>query len=75
MGGKARRERGKFHHSFSVNTSLGQAEATAISYQVASIPTLAIGGKYVVTGNHEAMLAVSDELIAKVRAEDKKTRK
>lgn len=41
----------------------------------ASIPTLAIGGKYVVTGIHEAMLAVSDELIAKVRAEDKKTRK
>jgi hypothetical protein len=27
------------------------------------------------TGNHDTMLSVSDELIAKVRAENKKTKK
>jgi hypothetical protein len=42
---------------------------------VAGIPTIAVAGKYTVTGDHKTMLAVSDELIAKVRAEDKKPRK
>jgi protein dithiol oxidoreductase (disulfide-forming) len=61
--------------SFGVDTSLGQSEQALIGYQVNAIPTLAIGGRYVVAGNHDTMLAVSDELIAKVRAEDKKPKK
>jgi thiol:disulfide interchange protein DsbA len=61
--------------SFGVNTSVGQAEQTAVDYRVAAIPTIANGGRYTVTGDHAKMLAVSDELIAKARAEDKKPRK
>jgi hypothetical protein len=58
-----------------VNTSVGQAEDAAVGYRVAGIPTIAIAGRYTVTGDHAKMLAVSDELIAKVRGEDKKARK
>ena len=58
--------------SFGVNTSVGQSEDSAVGYRVTGIPTMAIGGRYTVSSDHAKMLAVSDELIAKVRAEDKK---
>jgi protein dithiol oxidoreductase (disulfide-forming) len=58
--------------SFGVNTSVGQSEESAERYRVTGVPMLAIGGRYTVSSDHEKMLAVSDELIAKVRAEDKK---
>jgi thiol:disulfide interchange protein DsbA len=61
--------------SFGVNTSLGQAQQTVIDYRVDEIPTLAIGGRYKVSTDHTKMLAVADELIAKVRAEEKKPKK
>ena len=61
--------------SFAVNTSVGQSEDAVAAYRVDSIPTMAIGGRYTVTSDHAKMLATSDELIAKVRAEDKKPRK
>jgi hypothetical protein len=35
-------------------------------------PTIAVAGQYTVTGDHKTMLAVSDELLAKARAEEKK---
>jgi protein dithiol oxidoreductase (disulfide-forming) len=61
-------------HSFGVNTSLDQAERTAVGYRIDAVPTLAIGGRYTVGSgvDQSHMLAVSSELIAKVRAEDKK---
>jgi thiol:disulfide interchange protein DsbA len=63
------------YHSFGVDTSVGRAEQTVVDYRVDGIPTMAIGGRYTVSGDHTKMLAVSDELIAKARAEDKKPRK
>lgn len=52
-----------------------QAQQTVIDYRVDEIPTLAIGGRYKVSTDHTKMLAVADELIAKVRAEEKKPKK
>jgi hypothetical protein len=46
-----------------------------VGYRVSGIPTIALAGRYTVTGDHKTMLAVSDELIEKVRTEDKKPRK
>ena len=56
--------------SFGVNNSVGRSEDTVLAYQVDGVPTLAIGGRYTVTGDHAKMLSVADELIAKARAED-----
>jgi thiol:disulfide interchange protein DsbA len=58
--------------SFGVNTNAGQSEDAVAAYRVDGIPMMAIGGRYTITGDHAKMLATSDELIAKVRAEDKK---
>jgi thiol-disulfide isomerase/thioredoxin len=55
--------------------SVGQAQQTVIDYRVDGIPTLAIGGRYKASDNHTKMLAVADELITKVRAEEKKPAK
>jgi protein dithiol oxidoreductase (disulfide-forming) len=63
------------YRSFAVTNSVGQSEQTAVGYRVAAIPTIAVGGRYTVTGDHAKMLAASDELIAKARAEDKTPRK
>ena len=60
------------YRSFGVNTSVGQAQQTVIDYRVDAIPTLAIGGRYKVSDDHTKMLAVTNELIAKARAEEKK---
>jgi protein dithiol oxidoreductase (disulfide-forming) len=63
------------YRSFGVNTSVGQAQQTVIDYRVDGIPTLAIGGRYTVSTDHNKMLPIADELIAKVRAEEKKPKK
>jgi thiol:disulfide interchange protein DsbA len=65
----------KAFNSFGVGTSVGQAEQAALSYRVSGVPTLAIGGRYLVTGDQARMLATSDELIARGRAEDMKPKK
>jgi thiol:disulfide interchange protein DsbA len=57
--------------SFGVNTSVDQSERVAAGYRIDGVPTLAIGGRYTVTGNQIKMLAATDEFIAKVRADDK----
>jgi thiol:disulfide interchange protein DsbA len=61
-------------HSFGVNTSLDQSERTVVGYRIDGVPTLAVGGRYTVVSrvDQKQMLPVADELIAKVRAEDKK---
>ena len=65
----------KAFNGFGVGTSLGQAEQAIMAYRVSAIPTLAIGGRYTVTDDHAKMLATSDELIAKVRAERRVSKK
>jgi thiol:disulfide interchange protein DsbA len=56
--------------SFGVNTKLTQAEQMVENYKIDGVPGLAVAGKYVVMGNSfEQLLANTDALIAKVRAE------
>jgi protein dithiol oxidoreductase (disulfide-forming) len=59
------------YHDFNTDNKLGQAEQAVMGYRIEYIPTLAIGGRYIVTGDHAKMLSVSDELIAKVRSDRK----
>ena len=47
----------------------------AVNYRVSGIPTLAIGGRYTVTGDQPKMLTTSTELIVKARALDKEAGK
>jgi protein dithiol oxidoreductase (disulfide-forming) len=63
------------YRSFSVNTSVGQAQQLVVDYLVDGIPTMAIGGRYEVSTDHAKILAVVDELIAKTRQEEKKAKK
>jgi thiol:disulfide interchange protein DsbA len=59
--------------SFGVNMSEAQAEQKSIDYRIPGVPTLAVAGKYTVSGTQEKMLATSDQLIAMERAADKKS--
>jgi thiol:disulfide interchange protein DsbA len=59
------------YRSFGVNTSVGRSQDIAVNYRVSGIPTLAIGGRYTVTGDQPKMLTTTTELIAKARALDK----
>jgi thiol:disulfide interchange protein DsbA len=60
------------YRSFGVNTSEAQAEQKSVDYRIPGVPTLAIDGKYVVSGDQEKMLTTSDQLIAMERAANKK---
>jgi thiol:disulfide interchange protein DsbA len=53
--------------SFGVNMSEAQAEQKSIDYRIPGVPTLAVAGKYTVSGTQEKMLATSDQLIAMER--------
>jgi len=56
--------------SFGVNNQTVQADKLAEDYQISSIPTLSVAGKYVAMGNSfTEILANTDKLIAKVHAE------
>lgn len=56
--------------SFGVNTKLMQAEQRVENYKIEGVPSLAVGGKFVVMGNSfEQLLANTDALIARIRAE------
>jgi thiol:disulfide interchange protein DsbA len=56
--------------SFNVNNLTVQADRLAESYGVDAVPTLAVDGRYVALGNtYPEILANTDQLIAKVRAE------
>lgn len=63
------------YQSFAVVTGLNKGKQMTQDYKIEGIPALAIGGRYLTsaslpgTGSHEAALAVADQLIAKVRAE------
>jgi thiol:disulfide interchange protein DsbA len=56
--------------SFGVNTRLNQAEQMVENYKIEGVPSLAVGGKYVVMGNSfEQIIANLDAVVAKARAE------
>lgn len=59
--------------SFGVHTRLARAEQLAAAYQINAVPTLAVGGRYVVVGaaaqTYDDLLAIADGLIAKARSE------
>jgi protein dithiol oxidoreductase (disulfide-forming) len=61
--------------SFGVNTSAGQSEQKGIDYRIPGVPTLAVAGKYTVSGDQDKMLTTSDQLIATERAANKKSGK
>jgi thiol:disulfide interchange protein DsbA len=58
--------------SFGVNTSEAQAEQKSVDYRIPGVPTLAIDGKYTVTGDQEKMLTTSHQLIIMEQAANKK---
>jgi len=60
------------YRSFGVNTSAGQAEQKAVDYRLTGVPTLAIAGKYTVSGDQGKMLSTSDQLIAMERSTNSK---
>jgi protein dithiol oxidoreductase (disulfide-forming) len=56
--------------SFGVNTRLNQAEEMVENYKIDGVPALAVNGKYLILGNSfEQLLANTDAVIAKVRAD------
>jgi thiol:disulfide interchange protein DsbA len=54
--------------SFGVIAATGEAEQKSEDYRLPGVPTLAIAGKYTVTGEHSAMLNTTDQLLAMERA-------
>jgi protein dithiol oxidoreductase (disulfide-forming) len=62
------------YRSFGVNMSETQAEQKSVEYKLPGVPTLAVAGKYTVTGDHAAMLNTTDQLLAMERAAGKKTK-
>jgi protein dithiol oxidoreductase (disulfide-forming) len=61
--------------SFGVNTSEAQAGQKSIDYRIPGVPTLAIDGKYTVSGDQEKMLTTSTGLIVMEQAANKKSGK
>lgn len=63
--------------SFAVNSKFNRAKALAQAYNIQSVPTMIVDGKYLTAsdrvGTHAAMPPVLDALIAKARAERAKT--
>jgi thiol:disulfide interchange protein DsbA len=59
------------YNSFAIAGKVNRARAIAQAYQVQSVPTVVVDGKFVTNrvSSHRAMPAVIDALIAKARAE------
>ncbi len=56
--------------SFGVNTKLNQAEEMVENYKIDGVPGLAVDGKYLILGgSFEQLIANTDAVIAKVRAD------
>ena len=56
--------------SFGVNTKLNHAEEMVENYKIDGVPSLTVNGKYLILGNSfEQLLANTDAVIAKVRAD------
>jgi thiol:disulfide interchange protein DsbA len=63
----------EIYTSFAVSTKFNRAKALAQAYDIQSVPTMVIDGKYLTSsarvGTHAAVPAVVDALVAKARAE------
>jgi thiol:disulfide interchange protein DsbA len=58
------------YNSFGVNTRLAQNDRVLVNYEVASVPSVVVDGRYVALGNtFEEMLANASALIEKTKAE------
>lgn len=61
------------YDSFDLQTRLARSEQLAERYQINAVPTLSVGGRYVVLGRHakgfEGLLDIADELIVQVRSD------
>ena len=61
------------YNSFAVNSKYNRAKALAQAYNIQSVPTMIIDGKFVTSsdrvGTHEQLPPVLDALIVKARAE------
>ena len=70
MGGNADKFTAAYS-SFGINNLTVQADQMSEAYQVSGVPTMAVAGKYIAMGdNFTQILANTDKLIAKVRAEE-----
>jgi protein dithiol oxidoreductase (disulfide-forming) len=67
----------EIYGSFAVNSKFNRAKALAQAYNIQSVPTIVVDGKYLTAsdrvGTHAAMPPVLDALVAKARAERAKT--
>lgn len=65
----------KASSSFMVDSKMRRAEQLARSYQITSVPSFVVGGKYTtnatMAGGNDKLMAVVDQLAAKVLAERK----
>ncbi len=59
------------YNSFAINGKINRARAAAQAYQIQSVPTVVVDGKFVTNkvASHRAFPATIDALIAKARAE------
>jgi thiol:disulfide interchange protein DsbA len=70
MGGNADKFTAAYS-SFGINNLTVQADQMSEEYQVSGVPTMAVAGKYLAMGeNFTQILANTDKLIAKARAEE-----
>ncbi|HRE16507.1 MAG TPA: thiol:disulfide interchange protein DsbA/DsbL [Rhodocyclaceae bacterium] len=68
-GGDSKRFADTFS-SFGIMSKAKRADQMATTYRIPGVPTLIIDGKYLISGKeHKEMLAIADQLIAKIRAE------
>jgi len=67
----------EIYGSFAVSSKFNRAKALAQAYNIQSVPTIVVDGKYLTAsdrvGTHAAMPPVLDALVAKARAERAKT--
>jgi thiol:disulfide interchange protein DsbA len=67
----------EIYNSFAVNSKYNRAKALAQAYNIQSVPTIIVDGKFVTAsdrvGTHEQLPPVLDALIVKARAERAKT--
>jgi thiol:disulfide interchange protein DsbA len=69
--GLDRREVADMYNSFAITNRVNRARAVSATYQVQSVPTFIVDGKFITykVGSHQAMPRVLDALIAKARSE------
>ena len=74
--GVDRKKYTEIYKSFSVQSKVARAQQVAAAYKIQGVPSIAVDGKYLVItpsgGTHAQLLAHTDQLITRARAERKK---